>query len=54
MNARPLVKVHRERGVSLLEALITILILAFGILGLASLNASCRRPKWKRTHARRR
>ena len=30
---------NRERGVSLLEALITIFILAFGMLGLANLNA---------------
>ncbi|TMG82044.1 MAG: type IV pilus modification protein PilV [Betaproteobacteria bacterium] len=39
MNARSLPKVNRERGVSLLEALITIVILAFGILGLANLHA---------------
>jgi type IV pilus assembly protein PilV len=39
MNARSLPKVNRERGVSLLEALITIFILAFGILGLANLHA---------------
>jgi type IV pilus assembly protein PilV len=39
MNARSLSKVNRERGASLLEALITIVILAFGILGLANLQA---------------
>jgi type IV pilus assembly protein PilV len=40
MNARSLPKVKiRERGVSLLEALITIVILAFGILGLAGLQS---------------
>ena len=41
MNARSLPKVNlnRERGVSLLEALITIVILAFGILGLAGLQS---------------
>src|SRR5438094_7630702 len=39
MNARSLPKANRERGVSLLEALITIVILAFGILGLANLHA---------------
>jgi len=41
MNIRPLPKLNlnRQRGVSLLEALITIVILAFGILGLASLQA---------------
>ena len=41
MNARslPEVNVNRERGVSLLEALITIVILAFGILGLAGLQS---------------
>ncbi|TMH15245.1 MAG: type IV pilus modification protein PilV [Betaproteobacteria bacterium] len=41
MNARSLPKVNsnRECGVSLLEALITIVILAFGILGLAGLQS---------------
>ncbi len=41
MNARPLpsVNMNRECGVSLLEALITIVILAFGILGLAGLQS---------------
>ncbi|HEY2968838.1 MAG TPA: prepilin-type N-terminal cleavage/methylation domain-containing protein [Casimicrobiaceae bacterium] len=39
VRSRPRVNMHRERGVSLLEALITIVILAFGILGLASLQA---------------
>ena len=39
MNARWLFNVNRESGVSLLEALITIVILAFGILGLANLQA---------------
>jgi type IV pilus assembly protein PilV len=41
MTARSLPKgnVNRERGVSLLEALITIVILAFGILGLAGLQS---------------
>jgi type IV pilus assembly protein PilV len=39
MNDCPLPKGNRERGVSLLEALITIFILAFGMLGLANLNA---------------
>jgi type IV pilus assembly protein PilV len=41
MNPRSLPKVNmnRQRGVSLLEALITIVILAFGILGLAGLEA---------------
>jgi type IV pilus assembly protein PilV len=39
MNARSLCKVNREHGVSLLEALITIFVLAFGILGLANLHA---------------
>jgi len=39
MNARLLLKVNRESGVSLLEALITIVILAFGILGLAGLQS---------------
>jgi type IV pilus assembly protein PilV len=38
MNARPLPNLNRECGVSLLEALITIVILAFGILGLAGLQ----------------
>jgi type IV pilus assembly protein PilV len=40
MNARSLPKVNmnRERGVSMLESLITIVILAFGILGLANLQ----------------
>ncbi|HYU03769.1 MAG TPA: prepilin-type N-terminal cleavage/methylation domain-containing protein [Jatrophihabitantaceae bacterium] len=31
--------VDRQRGISLLEALITIIVLAFGILGLAGLQA---------------
>ncbi len=39
MNGRSLCKVNREHGVSLLEALITIFVLAFGILGLANLHA---------------
>jgi type IV pilus assembly protein PilV len=41
MSARSLRKVNmnRERGVSMLESLITIVILAFGILGLANLQA---------------
>jgi len=41
MNARSLRKVNikRQRGVSMLESLITIVILAFGILGLAGLEA---------------
>jgi type IV pilus assembly protein PilV len=39
MNARSLSHVKRELGVSLLEALITIFVLAFGILGLANLQA---------------
>jgi type IV pilus assembly protein PilV len=39
MNTRLLLKVNRECGVSLLEALITIVILAFGILGLAGLQS---------------
>ena len=41
MNARSLPKanLNRQHGVSLLEALITIVILAFGILGLANLQA---------------
>ena len=39
MNARSLCQVKREHGVSLLEALITIFVLAFGILGLANLHA---------------
>ena len=39
MNARSPCKVNREHGVSLLEALITIFVLAFGILGLANLHA---------------
>ena len=41
MNARSLPKVNsnRECGVSLLEALITIVVLAFGILGLAGLQS---------------
>ena len=38
MNVRSLAKVNREHGVSLLEALITIFVLAFGILGLANLH----------------
>src|SRR5205823_859862 len=41
MNTRSLSKVnpHCESGVSLLEALITIVVLAFGILGLAGLQS---------------
>src|SRR5205823_1611396 len=39
MNVRTFSKVNREHGVSLLEALITIFVLAFGILGLANLHA---------------
>ena len=40
MNGRSLSKVVSERGVVMLEALITIIILAFGILGLARLMAA--------------
>jgi type IV pilus assembly protein PilV len=39
MNIRSLPKMSLERGVSLLEALITVVILAFGILGVANLQA---------------
>jgi type IV pilus assembly protein PilV len=39
MTTRTLPLQFRSRGVSLLEALITIVILAFGILGLANLQA---------------
>jgi type IV pilus assembly protein PilV len=39
MNPRAPSNMNRQRGLSLLEALITIVILAFGILGLTSLQA---------------
>ena len=38
MNARSPSEMNREHGVSLLEALITVFVLAFGILGLANLH----------------
>ena len=38
LNAAPL-KLIRERGVSLIEVLVTLLVLAFGLLGVAGLQA---------------
>ena len=39
MTTAPNLRMSEQRGVSLLEALITIVVMAFGILGLAGLQA---------------
>ncbi len=49
-----MVKLHSQRGATLLEALVTLVIIAFGLLGLVGLQSRLQVSEMEPTSVRRR